>query len=203
MKLFIFLTFLPLFVSAQVDHWESVILPQDTWNYLVPTSEPLSTWKNLDFDDASWDLGESGIGYGDDDDNTIISPAISLYIRREFVVVDKAVVAQMVLHMDYDDGFVAYLNGTEFARATMAGAPPLFDQTSDGLHEASLYQGIAPEGFEISPEEISALLIEGNNVLAIQIHNFQISSSDLTAIPVLSLGVSDNSQNYQPVPSWF
>jgi len=82
MKLFVSLFFLPLVVSAQVDHWESVVQHQDIWSYLVPASEPPSTWENVNFDDSGWDVGESGIGYGDDDDNTIISPTLSLYISE-------------------------------------------------------------------------------------------------------------------------
>lgn len=51
--------------------------------------------------------------------------------------------------MDYDDAFVAYLNGTEIARANISGQPPLFNQASDGLHEALLYRGLAPESFTV------------------------------------------------------
>jgi hypothetical protein len=101
--------------------------------------------------------------------------------------------------MDYDDGFVAYLNGVEIARANLSGLPPLFDQPSDGLHEALLYQGNAPESFSIE----KSILNIGENVLAVQIHNQDINSSDLTAIPVLSVGINNDSKDYFDVPDWF
>ena len=99
--------------------------------------------------------------------------------------------------------FVAYLNGIEIARSTISGDPPSFDQPSDGLHEALLHQGLAPESFAISMEFISMHLKEGNNLLAIQVHNERISSSDLSAIPVLSAGINNLSNDYNPIPWWF
>ena len=141
-----------------IDHWETVIQHGDTWKYLVPTSEPGTTWKDLDFDDSSWDIGNSGFGYGDGDDNTIISTTLSVYIRIQFNIVDTAAIGKLVFSMDYDDAFVAYLNGTEIVRANISGQPPLFNQASDGLHEALLYRGLAPESFTVDKAPIPALL---------------------------------------------
>lgn len=186
-----------------IDHWETVIQHGDTWKYLVPTSEPGTTWKDLDFDDSSWDIGNSGFGYGDGDDNTIISTTLSVYIRIQFNIVDTAAIGKLVLSMDYDDAFVAYLNGTEIARANISGQPPLFNQANDGLHEALLYRGLAPDSFTVDKAPIPALLNQGDNVLAVQIHNQSLTSSDLTAIPVLSVGIINISSSYNAIPWWF
>jgi len=153
----------------------------------------------LSFDESSWNTGDTGIGYGDEDDNTIISTTISLYIRSTFNIIELSDIEQVLLHMDYDDGFVAYLNGTEIARAFMAGNPPTYNQTSNDYHEANLYQGFNPEQFFIEP----TLLNQGSNILAIQVHNQDINSSDLSALPVLSLGINNSSTNYSAVPDWF
>ncbi|HIO72175.1 MAG TPA: T9SS type A sorting domain-containing protein, partial [Flavobacteriales bacterium] len=125
------------------------------------------------------------------------------YLRKQFNIIDTSVIQEAKLHMDYDDGFVAYLNGVEIARYNMTGTPPPFDQVSDSEHEALLYQGIIPEEYIIDKATLSALLNQGNNVLAIQVHNWDISSSDMSAIPFLSLGISDTSYNYGPTPTWF
>ena len=45
----------------------------------------------------------------------------SLYVRVPFEVNDPNVFNQMLLEMNYDDGFVAYLNGTEIARRNAPG----------------------------------------------------------------------------------
>ena len=189
--------------SQEIDHWETIIQEGDIWSYLIPSSEPDPTWTSLAFDDSSLGTGNSGFGYGDGDDNTEVSTTISIYIRKQFNIVDITSIEEIMLHMDFDDSFVAYLNGTEVARALISGDPPLYDQSSDGLHEALLYQGLVPDYFVIDKESITALLNEGNNVLAIQVHNQSITSSDLSAIPFLSVGINNTSFTYNEPPSWF
>jgi len=189
-------------VYAQTDHWESIIIPGDSWSYLLPTSEPDPGWRNTGFNASAWSIGNSGFGYGDSDDNTVIATTLSVYIRKEFTISDKSAIEEMALSMDFDDGFIAYINGVEVARAFISGDPPVFDQSSDGLHEALLYQGFPPESFNIDQSVID-ILIEGTNVIAIQVHNQSLSSSDLSALPVLSVGINNSSSAYKPTPNWF
>ncbi|MEQ9300110.1 MAG: CotH kinase family protein [Cyclobacteriaceae bacterium] len=187
-------------VIAQVDHWESVVLEGDTFMFLIPSSQPPAQWIQLGFDDSQWAQGDSGFGYGDNDDNTIIpNPTITLYLRKTFNIVDFNAIEEVLLHMDYDDGFVAYLNGLEIARDLVSGSPPGFDQPADGLHEATLYQGFTPEAIAVDP----SILMPGENILAVEVHNESTTSSDLSAIPFLSLGINTSSTEYSPTPSWF
>ncbi len=201
MKYFVFIYSLLLVfhAKAEIDHYESVVLPGDQWTYLVPTSQPESSWTDLAFDDQSWVIGASGIGYGDGDDQTEISPTISLYMRTVFTISDLSTIEHVLLDMDYDDSFIAYLNGQEIARSLVSGNPPAFDQTSDQDHEANLYRGLLPERFEIN----QSLLQAGNNLLAVEIHNRASNSSDMTSIPTLSVGVNTNESLYRAVPDWF
>lgn len=184
---------------AQTDHWESVILPGDPWRYLVPTEEPITDWRQPAFDDTSWPTGISGIGYGDGDDATVIQPTIALYMRMQFTVHAIEDISSVLLDMDFDDGFVAYLNGQEIARALVSGENPAFDQFADADQEAMLYQGLKPNRFVIDQQ----FLLAGNNHLAIQVHNWSAVSSDLTAIPVLSFGINTDSYQYRATPEWF
>jgi len=170
--------------------WETVITKGETWKYLVPTSEPLNTWRSLGFDDASWKSGSSGLGYGDGDDATIVPTATkSVYIRKIFSVDDPGNVDTAFLHVDYDDAFVAYLNGVEIARANIGtkGVPPTFSQMATVDHEAAIYSGGSPNAFPIT--NIRSLLKAGNNLLTLQVHNVNSTSSDLTLIPFLTLGL--------------
>ncbi|WP_421895175.1 CotH kinase family protein [Marinoscillum sp.] len=203
MKTFHFPTILFVMLSlaaqSQINHWESVVLPGDTWSYQVPTSQPSASWIQVDFDDAQWSQGPSGIGYGDDDDQTVIDATMAVYMRIGFTIVSLTEVEQLLLDMDYDDGFVAYLNGTEIARSLVSGEPPAFDQPSDGLHEAQLYTGADPERHMVD----QSLLVEGANVLAIEVHNESLTSSDLTAIPTMSVGINTATNHYRSVPDWF
>ncbi|MDB4180891.1 CotH kinase family protein [Flavobacteriaceae bacterium] len=190
---------LPLLSFSQIDHWESVVLPGDNWDYLVPTSQPDTNWNQSGFDSTSWSTGRSGFGYGDDDDTTVILPTISVYIRKTFEITDATTVGFLVLDIDYDDGFVAYLNGNEIARNLVSGDVPAFNQASEGLHEASLPNGYAPDRFEID----LTYLTTGTNTIAVQVHNESIESSDMSALPVLSLGINTTDTYYRSPPSWF
>ena len=197
-SLFLWLLF-PLFTFSQIDHWESVVLPGDNWNYLVPTSQPNANWNQPGFNASSWSSGPSGFGFGDDDDATVIPTTMSVYIRKTFNITDASAVGYMVLDIDYDDGFVAFLNGQEIARNLVSGDVPAFDQASEGYHEALLYQGYGPERFQVD----HSLLNTGTNTIAVQVHNQSIGSSDLSALPVLSLGINNPSYNYTTPPAWF
>ena len=74
---------------------------------------------------------------------------------------------------------------------------------STSLHEAQMYQGGNPDQFIINTQLLDNTLIQGNNVLSLQVHNDNISSSDLTGRIFLSLGIHTTSTNYSPTPSWF
>jgi hypothetical protein len=205
-KLIFFLTFLPFVTFSQnIDHWETVVFDNDIWKYLEGTYEPDTNWRKLAFNDVSWLQGQGGVGYGDGDDNTIINPITSLYLRKTFAIIDTSEIAAAILHVDYDDAFVAYLNNIEIARSNIGsvGDHPLFTQGSSSLHEAQMYQGGSPDQFIINTQLLNNILNQGNNVLSVQVHNDNISSSDLTARIFFSLGVNTISNNYSPTPSWF
>jgi hypothetical protein len=186
------------FSHAQVDHWESVILPGDAFRYNLPNSN-IDNWYETGFGDESWTLGNSGLGYGDDDDATIVDNTLTIYMRKSFQIVSLADIEAVFLDMDFDDGFIAYINGTEIARYLVSGENPSFDQPADGLHEADLYRGLDPERFTID----RSVLMEGENVLAIAIHNERLTSSDMTGNPTLSFGINSSTENYRPTPDWF
>jgi hypothetical protein len=91
--------------------------------YLYPTAAVSNDWLKPEFDDSKWDDGVSGVGFADNDDNTSVpaGKAAVIYTRYRFTVVDAKAVQKLVFRADYDDGYVAWLNGTEIARsATMA-----------------------------------------------------------------------------------
>ena len=189
----------------QVHHWETVVYSNDIWRYFIGTSEPDLNWRGLTFDDSSWLEGRGGIGYGDDDDSTVIAPALSLYLRKSFTLSDTSLIKALILHIDYDDAFVAFLNDQEIARSNIGqvGDHPAFNQSALTYMEALMYQGGNPQDFLLDSNDFAGLLIEGGNVLAIQVHNYGTSSSDLSSIPFLSVGIVDETLTYGEPPDWF
>ena len=189
--------------EGTINHWESVIYANDTWHYFVGISEPSSDWKTVAFDDTNWLKGTGGIGYSDGDDNTVIDPCISLYMRIKFTIYDLSKIERAILHVDYDDSFVAYLNNVEVARANVSGNPPAYNQLADGNHEAQVPGGGNPTAFMIEKNDLLNCLQENENVLALQIHNVDANSSDMSSTTYFSVAINDDSHQYREIPGWF
>ena len=157
----------------------------DVFKYLTPSSELNSNWNSLSFDDSNWAESASGFGYGDGDDATVLPNSTrSVFLRKVFQITDISEVSSLILDIDYDDGFVAYINGIEVARANINGVPPPYNSGTIQDHEAQLYSGGTPERFLIT--DFSSILNTGENILTIQAHNVSPGSSDLTIIPFLT-----------------
>ena len=104
------------FLSAQNSHWKSIVPPGAQWEYSVPQSQLSNDWNVLDFDSSTWQKGPSSIGYGDNDDSTIIDPTSSVYMRMKFDIDDISIISRFIFDIDYDDGYIAYINGVEIGR---------------------------------------------------------------------------------------
>ena len=192
-------------IAQTIDHFETVVYNNDHWRFFVGTTEPPQDWMGASFNDSNWNNGIGGIGYGDGDDNTQISPVNAVYIRRQFNIVDTATIKMAILHADFDDAFVAYLNGVEFARSNIGevGTPPAHFESAYYDHEAALYLNGVPETYNLFGQRLKELLNEGINTLAIQIHNVNSTSSDLSSNFFFSVGLTDQSMHYRETPSWF
>jgi hypothetical protein len=196
--------FNPAARAQEIDHWETVITPGRQCTYLVPDSPVDPQWMTTNFDDSGWTRGTGGVGYADGDDNTIIGPSISVYCRYNLPLSNPEIISHLVLDMDFDDGFVAYLNGVELARYNMGetGSPISWDQPASALQEAFVYQGIAPLRFVLD-ETITDLLVTGDNTFAVEVHNQDISSSDLSSNPYLHAGITATGTYFHATPGWF
>src|SRR2546427_11515296 len=90
----------------------------DEWRFLKGNVEPPTDWAAPLLDDSSWFHGPTGIGYGDNDDATVLDDMqcnyIAFFARRAFSVEDLASVQTLVLSIDYDDAFAAFLIFSEF-----------------------------------------------------------------------------------------
>ncbi|MGB2822352.1 MAG: cadherin-like domain-containing protein, partial [Phycisphaerae bacterium] len=173
----------------------------DTWSYLKGASAPPEAWNTLGFSDAGWSQGPTGIGYSDDIAYpTILSDMpgsyVTFYARRSFDVSDPSSVSSLRLGMTYDDGFVAYINGTEVARSASMGGTPGAPVAYDSLSESSHDEEEPEEIFDINLSP--GLLQSGENVLAIEVHNVSPTSSDACAIPRLEATIADTGDNTAP-----
>ncbi|MDB2674273.1 lamin tail domain-containing protein [Akkermansiaceae bacterium] len=138
-------------------------------------------WKHPDFNDNSWGTGQAMLGYGAVGSvpiRTTVGPAgtprnITTYFRKEFTVSGAADYTELTFDLIRDDGAIVYLNGKEIDRSNLA----------DGVITAtSLATSASPED-EIVPLSTLTLapgdLVEGVNVIAVEVHQTSTGSSDL------------------------
>ncbi|MDA3852966.1 MAG: CotH kinase family protein [Bacteroidales bacterium] len=197
--LLLFFCAFTLTASAQ-NHWESIILAENEWSYFEGNSEPDAAWNSASFDDANWKQGLGGLGYNDGDDATVVTAVSSLYLRKTFQVSDPSIIEQLFLDIDYDDGFVTYINGQELARSSnITSGAPAFDSGTSTDREAQVYNGGVYERYKLDKSP----LVAGDNVLAVHILNTNTSSSDLSALVNLHAQIAGSTRVYQNTPSWF
>ncbi|MFI4861703.1 MAG: CotH kinase family protein, partial [Phycisphaerales bacterium JB063] len=167
-------------------------------SYLVPTNNTLGTaWTQASFNDNAWTTGSGAIGYETNPgsspnysaliDTDLGSSTAGAYIRYEFNVADPAAFSALTLRAMYDDGFVAYLNGTRVESDLAPNGTLSFDSTAlSDRADALVVDGFV--SFDLSDE--LGLLQSGTNVLAIHSLNVTPSSSDLLFIPELVASVA-------------
>lgn len=147
------------------------------WKYYAQTAAPDSRWKDVDFDDASWDEGPAALGYGSSGLGTSWTPLdgaarpITTYFRHSFTVEDPTQVAALLLTYVADDGAVVYLNGYEVSRERMPQGP--IGHTTRAHLPISATQAMAsPVQLRLSADQLRP----GENVLAVETHiNYRMS----------------------------
>jgi hypothetical protein len=188
--------------GVSVESYNTLINWGDAWRYLDVLSPPPTDWNTPLFDDSSWSGGSSGFGREDGDDSTVLT-SNTVYIRKRFTITEEELLdlSLVRLDVDYDDAFVAYINGVEVARANIGieGVPPAYTDFAITTHEAVLYTGGSPEDFSFVPPD--DLLLVGDNLLAIEVHDAAADSSDLSLIPFLSLGFNSFWPDYTLAPT--
>ena len=144
-----------------------------------------AAWKKIGFDDSGWKSGRTGVGY--DYGNRIGLDVAGMrnnnetvYIRIPFVVGDLSIIDELALHLQYEDGFAAFINGKKVAS----------DNAPTTLNWKSGAPQNRPDSTATSPVEFSipnagGVLVEGRNLLAIHGLNNKVTSSDLLIMPEL------------------
>jgi hypothetical protein len=189
--------------SAQIDtvnHWETVVFADDIWKYSTKYTLP-DGWNSRDFNDSTWLSGKGGFGYDDHDDNTILFSDTEYVVtmRKKFEISDTSAISQVELSADYDDGFIAYLNGHSVAQGGIKFFEdnPLTNYWIWGDQEAYIRNGSPPESYYIP----KSLLRNGTNILVIHVRN--AGDEDMSSNFYLSVGINNASQTYRKPPAWF
>lgn len=170
--------FIPLAIKAQTS---TLIAAGDAWKYLDNGSNQNTNWQTLAFNDSSWAQGNAELGYGDNDETTVVSfgsnpnnTHITTYFRKTINVTNPSLFTTLNLEILRDDGAVVYINGTEVARSNMPSGTVSFQTLASSA--ISWPNENSWHSYTLSP----LFLIPGNNVIAVEIHQSDVTSSDIS-----------------------
>jgi hypothetical protein len=181
-------TLLTLLVSLcllEAARADLLVATNSLWRLRKGTNEvsnPTILWRNTAFDDSDWQIAPAPFHYGTNsiggDDEVRTGTVLgdmrgrytSIFLRNTFVITNVAEIQSLRLLTWYDDGFVAWINGVEVARALVSGQPTN-NSTATSSHEAlppvAFVAGNVPQNY----------LVIGTNVLAVQAFNQSLSGS--------------------------
>ncbi|MGB4844997.1 MAG: T9SS type A sorting domain-containing protein [Ferruginibacter sp.] len=156
------------------------------WKYLANNTRP-ATWHTSGYNDAAWPSGNGQFGYGDGDETTCVPSGgggtvctptgtkyITTYFRKTINIANPAIYPNFLINLIRDDGAVVYVNGVEVVRDNMPTgviAHGTFASSNvAGAAESTVYPFLVPSSYFVS----------GNNTIAVEIHQDDATSSDLS-----------------------
>lgn len=170
------------------DGGELVLVPRGSvWRYFDDGGFTASGWQLPGYSDGDWKAGAAPLGYDDK-----VPPAfavatrvgygpdagnkhVTTYFRLAFDAGSgPAAYSGLTLSLRRDDGAVGYLNGSEVVRSNIALQVSVGPDTRASAHVSS------PEDATFFDSAVApGLLLPGTNVLAVEVHQDQPSSTDL------------------------
>ena len=177
--------------------------------WVVPSSF-IDGWQETLFDDSDWSEANTGIGYdnstkyvphlgeGGDVKSAMRGVNASIYIRVPFTLNDASGVSDLVLRMKWEDGFIAYLNGTKIESLSAPDNPAWNSKSTSNRSNEN-------DAITFFDYPVSGPLHKGNNILAIQGLNGSMNSSDFLVSPELTgkktdLNSPQNGYFLEPTP---
>ena len=176
--------------------------------FLEPNNSSVDNdWRGINFDAVAngFISSTSAIGYENNLGSSTsyaglftqsVTPGTtSVYLRTEFNITDASAVNNLLLELQYDDGFVAYLNDTVVAQSN-APASPNYLSSATGQHPDTLARNFVP----FSLNDQIGLLQNGVNVLSIHALNAP-GSSDFLMVPRLTSNIAAGAAGYLAFPT--
>ena len=157
----------------------------------APSKPDYWAWNKPDFDDSGWETAVSPIFFGEKvkggtELTDMKSKYNSFFVRKKFDSPDPEHITSATLRAKVDDGFVAYINGTEVARYNVTTEKPKYSSKST----KAATEPLRFLNYEI--DDFKSVLKNGENTLAIIVLNQRRTSPDVMFDAKLSV-VSDES----------
>ena len=171
-----------------------ILAAGSVWKYLDDGSDQSTNWRDVEFDDAAWAEGAGQLGYGDGDEQTLISvrdddeaQPVTMYFRTQVEVNQDF--DELIVRLVRDDGAVVYINGVEAVRDNMPEGAIAFDTTAIRAQRSTV------ENEYVEHVVDPRLLKQGVNTIAVEVHQDRLrSGGDMSFDLQLVGGVTDLSQ---------
>jgi len=133
-----------------------------------------SAWREPWFDASAWSSGSAPLGYGETGLGTVtIGNVLRTTFVRTFSVNEVHELSGLVLRVRRDDSMIVYLNGEEIARDNLPGGT-----VGEATAASSSVFGAAETQFQEFPIPV-VHLAEGQNTIAVGVHQVAVNSNDM------------------------
>jgi len=149
------------------------------WRYDQAGIDRGAAWRQFNYDDSAWPLGQALFGVED----TVPSPyalpfttpltargPVTTYYRTKFNYTNSGGIGALVATNFVDDGAVFYVNGREAGRLRMAAGVTNF---------GAIAQNVLPEGQTNVLTLAATNLVDGENILAVEVHQASAFNPDV------------------------
>ncbi len=158
-----------------------VIARGSEWKYLDKGLFPGQNWFNANFVDSTWQTGNAEFGYGEGDEQTLVdygdnpeNKYPTTYFRTYIEISDPSIFQSLTLRLKRDDGAIIYMNGQEIVRSNLPSETVYYDtysaEATTGSSERIWLEYMFPND----------LLLPGINICAVEVHQYNRGSSDLS-----------------------
>ena len=162
----------------------------NSWRYNQTVSYDGTNWTATDFNDSALPVGRGALAVEDAGNpfaiaytnTTLTLGRITYYFRTTFVFTGNVSGVFLTFSNLVDDGAVFYLNGREVQRLYLPAAPTAISYTN----LASNHDATAFDVFTLSGSIVETNLVQGTNVLAVEVHQTTAGSSDIVFGSALS-----------------
>ncbi len=161
-------------ILATTTSAQTVFIPASAiWKYLDNGTNQGTAWRAVSFNDNSWSSGAAELGFDDSPVTILDDTKIGYYFRKSVNIPNPALFTNFTMKLRRDDGAVVYVNGIEVYRNNMPSGTIAYNTPASST--------CTDDGKTVLQATIDvSKFIAGNNVVAVEIHNRKLSSSDLT-----------------------
>jgi len=166
------LLFLSISITNSFSQISTIVSSNSLWKYLDNGSDQGTSWRDLNFNDNSWSQGNAPLGFGNAYTTLVSSGKIGYYFRQK-INLNPNSYSSLNANIKRDDGIVVYINNNEVYRNNMPSGTISYNTVASSTCSDD---GKTTFNFPIS----NSVFINGDNIIAVEIHNRKTSSSDIT-----------------------